>query len=40
VALVGLVVNKGLHAYGDKRVAIVIMMAAHMCVGQDVGIGL
>ncbi len=39
-ALVGLVVDKGLHAYGDKWVAIVIMMAVHMCVGQDVGIGL
>ncbi len=39
-ALAGLVVDKGLHAYGDKWVAIVIVMAAHMCVGQDVGIGL
>ncbi len=38
--LVGLVVDKGLHAYGDKWVAIVIVMAVHMCVGQDVGIGL
>ncbi len=36
----GSVVNKGLHDYGDKWVAIVIMMAVHMCVGQDVGIGL
>ncbi len=38
--LVGLVVDKGLHAYGDKWVAIVVMMAVHMCIGQDVGIGL
>ncbi len=38
--LVGLVVDKGLHAYGDKWVAIVVVMAVHMCVGQDVGIGL
>ncbi len=36
----GSVINKGLHAYGDKWVAIVIMMAVHICVGQDVGIGL
>ena len=39
-ALVGLVVDKGLHAYGGKWVAIVIVMAVHMCIGQDVGIGL
>ncbi len=39
-ALVGLLVVKGLHANGDKRVAIVIMMVVHVCVGQDVGIGL
>ena len=39
-ALVGSVIDKGLHAYGDKWVAIVIVMAVHMCVGQDVGIGL
>ncbi len=38
--LVGLVVDKGLHANGDKWVAIVILMAVHMCVGRDVGIGL
>ena len=38
--LVGSVVDKGLHAYGDKWVAIVIVMAVHMCIGQDVGIGL
>ncbi len=36
----GSVVNTGLHAYGDKWVAIVIVMAIHMCVGQDSGIGL
>ncbi len=36
----GSVVDKGLDAYGDKWVAIVIMMVVHMCVGQDVGIGL
>ena len=39
-ALVGPVVDKGLHANGDKWVAIVIVMAVHMCIGQDVGIGL
>ncbi len=39
-ALVGLVIDKGLHSYGDKWVAIVIVMAVHMCIGQDVGIGL
>jgi hypothetical protein len=39
-ALVGLVIDKGLHAYGDKWVAIEIVMAVHMCVGQDDGIGL
>ncbi len=33
-------VDKGLHSYGGKLVAIVIMMAVHMCIGQDVGIGL
>jgi hypothetical protein len=38
--LVGSVVDKGLHAYGYKWVAIVIMMVIHMCIGQDVGIGL
>ncbi len=32
--------NKGIHAYGDKWVAIAIVMAIHMCIGQDVGIGL
>jgi hypothetical protein len=32
-ALVGSVINKGLHAYGDKWVAIVIVIALHMCVG-------
>jgi hypothetical protein len=37
-AFVGSVVNKGLHAYGDKWVAIVIVIAVHMCIGQDVGI--
>ncbi len=36
----GSVVVKGLHSYGDKWVAIVIMMAVHMCIGRDVGIGL
>ncbi len=39
-AIVGLVVDKGLHANGDKWVATVILMAVHMCIGQDVGIGL
>jgi hypothetical protein len=39
-ALVGLVVDKGLHADGAKWVAILIVMVVHMCVGQDVGIGL
>jgi hypothetical protein len=39
-ALAGLVVDKSLHANGDKWVAIVVVMAVHMCVGQDVGIGL
>ncbi len=39
-ALVGLVIDKGLHAYGDKWVVIVVVMAVHMCLGQDVGIGL
>ncbi len=34
----GSVIDKGLHAYGDKWVVIVIVMAVHMCVGQDVGI--
>jgi hypothetical protein len=38
-ALVGLVMYKGLHANEDKWVAIVIMMAVHVCVGQYVGIG-
>ncbi len=38
--LVGLVIDKGLYAYGDKWVAILIVMAVHMCIGQDVGIGL
>jgi hypothetical protein len=33
-------VDKGLHAYGDKWVAIVIVIAVHMCIGQDIGIGL
>jgi hypothetical protein len=37
---VGSVVDKGLHANGDKWVAIVIVMAVHVCVGQDIGIGL
>jgi hypothetical protein len=37
---VGLDVDKGLHSYGDKWVAIVIVMAVHMCIGKDVGIGL
>ncbi len=36
----GLVIDKDLHAYGDKWVAIVIMMAVHMCIGRDVGIDL
>ncbi len=36
----GLVVDKGLHANGDKWVGIVIVMAVHMCVGRDVGISL
>ncbi len=36
----GSVIDKGLHSYGDKWVAIVIVMAVHMCIGQDVGIGL
>ncbi len=35
-----LVVDKGLQSYGDKWVVIVIVMAVHMCIGQDVGIGL
>jgi hypothetical protein len=39
-ALVGSVVDKGLHSYGEKWVGIVIVMAVHMCIGQDVGIGL
>ncbi len=30
MALVGLVIDKGLHAYGDKWVAIVIVMAVHV----------
>jgi hypothetical protein len=37
---VGLVIDKGLHSYGDKWVAIVIVMAIHMCINQAVGIGL
>jgi hypothetical protein len=37
---VGLVVDKGLHANGKKWVVIVIVMAVHVCVGQDVRIGL
>ncbi len=36
--LVGLVIDKGLHSYGD--VVIAIVMAVHMCIGQDIGIGL
>ncbi len=40
MAIVGLVADIGLHADGDKWVAIVIMVAVHLCVGQDVGIGL
>ncbi len=36
----GSVLNKGLHAYGDKWVAIVIVMAVHISIGRDVGIGL
>jgi hypothetical protein len=40
VALVGLVVDKGIHANGDKWGAIVIVMAVHVYVGQDVRIGL
>jgi hypothetical protein len=39
-ALVGSVFDKGFHAYGNKWVAIVVVMAVHMCIGQDVGIGL
>ena len=39
-AFVGLVVDKGLHANGDKWVVIVIVMAIHVCVGQDVEISL
>ncbi len=39
-ALVGSVMDKGLHAHGEKWVAIVIVMAVHVCVGQDVEIGL
>ncbi len=39
-ALVGLVVDKGLHSYGDKLVAIAILMALHVCIGQNVGVGL
>ncbi len=31
-------VGSGLHSYGGKWVAIVIVMAVHMCIGQDVGI--
>jgi hypothetical protein len=38
--LVGLVVDKALHFNGIKWVAIVILMAIHVCIGQDVGIGL
>ncbi len=38
--LVGLVIDKGLHAYGDKWMVVVVVMAVHMYVGQDVGIGL
>jgi hypothetical protein len=37
--LVGLVVDKGLYANGDKWVVIVIVVAVHVCVGKDVGIG-
>jgi hypothetical protein len=37
---VGSGVDKGLHAHGEKWVAIVIVMAVHMCIDQDVGIGL
>ncbi len=32
----GLIVDKGLHSNGNKWVAIVIVMAVHMCIGQDV----
>jgi hypothetical protein len=39
-AIVRLAVDKGLHANGDKWVVIVIVMAIHVCVGQDVRIGL
>jgi hypothetical protein len=32
--------DKDLHADGDKWVVIVIVMAVHVCIGRDVGIGL
>ncbi len=32
--------DKGLHADRDNWMAIVIVMALHVCLGQDVGIGL
>ena len=38
--LVGSVVDKSLHAYEDKWVEIITVMAIHMCIGQDVGIDL
>ncbi len=40
VFLVGSVVDKGLYSYGDKWVAIVIVMVVHMSIDQDVEIGL
>jgi hypothetical protein len=40
VMIVGSDVDKSLLADGDKWVAIVIVMAIHVCVGQDVGIDL
>ncbi len=39
-AIVGSVMDKVLHANGDKWVAIVIVMVIHVCVGRDVRIGL
>ncbi len=39
MVLVGLVMDKDLHANGEKCVAIVIVIAMHVCIGQDFGIG-
>ena len=31
---VGTIMDKGFHANRDKRMAVVVMMPIHMCIGQ------